>query len=52
MSVDEFAKKLANECNEKTFKIELDGETVDVIAVDDMKDLIFDVAKSVKGGAT
>jgi hypothetical protein len=50
MSIGEFAEKLAGECNEKTFQIELDGEAVDVIAVDDMKDLIFDVARSVEGG--
>lgn len=49
MSIDEFAEKLAGECNEKTFQIELDGEAVSVITVDDMTDLIFDVAESVKG---
>jgi hypothetical protein len=40
-----------DECVEKTFQIELDGKVVDVIAVDDMAELIFNVAELMKGGA-
>lgn len=47
-SIDSFAQRLADECPEKAFKIEIDGEELEVIAVDDIKGLIIDVAEIVK----
>lgn len=47
--VDAFAEKLADVCSINTFQIELGGLPVDVMTIDNITELIFDVAEEVKG---
>lgn len=51
-TVDEVTERLASACSDKSFKVELDGVETDVITVDDLKDLVLNVAELVKGGGT